>query len=190
MVTTRRKKGETAQRIYKLLHRNPDLTTNEICKHLSDVPPGTVQITVSRMRRKGQIEARGTKTERTPAGKMVPYNTYHVKYNSRPRPTVKPKVRPIPKVEAPKVVAPPPMANVAPIKPEPEGPVTPVAAREVVMLRHLGDIYKALHTLTEQQDALIGVLKDTLADLAETKDELEQERQRRNWWDKLKGLFA
>lgn len=211
MVTTRAKRGETADRIYKLLHRNPNLTTNEIASHLPDVSSATVQVTVSRMCQRGEIERRGRKVERTPSGKLVPYHTYHVKYNSRPKPQPKKKRAKVPRVvEAPKpqpaapselqkliddwieepVVPPMEPPKVARAKPEPEGPTTPIAEREVLVLRHLTDIYKALSLMTEQQDALIEVLKGTLADLAETKEELDRERQRRNWWDRLKDLFS
>lgn len=186
----RAKRGETATRIYKLLHRNPDLTTNEIASHLPDVSPAMVQVTVSRMRQRGQIESRGKKLERTAAGKMTPNKTYHVKYGSRPTPKRKPKPKPKPKplMEVPKaVVETQPVWDFVVAKPE---PTTPVAEREVLILRHLTDIYRGLNLMTEQQDALIEVLKGTLADLAETKDELDRERQRRNWWDKIKGLFS
>ena len=61
----------------------------------------------------------------------------------------------------------------------------------------MSDIYKALNLMTEQQDALIEVFKGTLADLAETKNELEMtqlrleaEQARRNWWDAVKGWFS
>lgn len=193
MDTKKAKRGETATRIYKLLHRNPDLTTNEIASHLPDVSPAIVQMTVSRMRQRGQLESRGRKVEQTAAGKLMPYRTYHVKYNSRPapKPKKKPKVQAAPKVEVPKpVVDTQPVWQPPVAKPEPEGPKTPVAEREVLMLRHLTDIYRALSLMTEQQDTLIEVLKGTLADLAETKEELDRERQRRNWWDKIKDLFA
>ena len=211
MTTTRAKRGETADRIYKLLHRNPNLTTNEIASHLPDVSSATVQVTVSRMCQRGEIERRGRKVERTPSGKLVPFHTYHVKYNSRPKPQPKKKRAKVPRVvEAPKpqpaasnelqkliddwieepVVPPMEPPKVARAKPEPEGPTTPIAEREVLVLRHLTDIYKALSLMTEQQDALIEVLKGTLADLAETKEELDRERQRRNWWDRLKDLFS
>lgn len=201
METKKRTRTDSAQRIYKLLHRNPGLTTNEIAQHMPELEVGTVQVAVSRMHQRGEIERRGKKHEVGPTGRMTPHYTYHVKYNSRSKP--KPKIKrkppvkvlrvveaPKPVVEAPKVVGtqqPPWQPPVA--KPEPEGPKTPVAEREVLVLRHLTDIYKALQLMTEQQDALIEVLKGTLADLAETKDELDRERQRRNWWDKLKELF-
>ena len=192
MVTTKAKRGETATRIYKLLHRNPDLTTNEIASHLPDVSPGMVQVTVSRMCQRGELERRGKKNEVGPTGRVVPHSTYHVKYKSRPRPQPKKKTKVLRAVEAPKVVRPAPgmPPQVVRAKPEPEGPTTPTAEREVLVLRHLTDIYKAMNLMTEQQDALIQVLKVTLADLAETKDELDRERQRRNWWDKLKDLFS
>lgn len=210
MVTTKAKRGETATRIYKLLHRNPDLTTNEIASHLPDVSPGMVQVTVSRMCQRGELERRGKKNEVGPTGRVIPHNTYHVKYKSRPRPQPKKKpkavraVKPQPAINAevqkliddwateldvPTVVDTQPVWNPSVAKPEPEGPTTPMAEREVLIMRHLTDIYKAMHLMTDQQDALIEVLKGTLADLAETKDELDRERQRRNWWDKLKGLF-
>jgi hypothetical protein len=179
METTKTKRGEAAARIYKLLHRNPDLTTNEIAAQLPDISPSMVQVTVSRMSKQGRLESRGRKLEVGPNGRNNSHKTYHVKYGSRPvveKP--KPKVRRTPIVEAPKVVDTQP--TWAP----------PVAEREVLALRHLADIYKAMSLMTEQQDALIGVLKGTLADLAETKEALDQERQRRNWWDKLKDLFS
>lgn len=185
MVTTKAKKGGTAQRIYNLLRRNPDLTTNEIAQHLPDVSPGMVQVTVSRMRQRGEIGVRGKKFETGSTGKSVPHNTYYAKRNVKKKPALTLKKQPAPKP----VVATQPTWNPAPIKPEPEGPTTPMAEREVLVLRHLTDIYKSLSIMTEQQEALIEVLKGTLADLAETKDELEQERQRRNWWDKVKELF-
>lgn len=221
MTTTRAKRGETADRIYKLLHRNPDLTTNEIASLLPGVSSTVVQLTVSRMRQRGEIERRGRKVEQTPSGKLVPYHTYHVKYNSRPKPKPKkkrakvprvveaPKPQPTvsgalqkliddwieepvaPPVEAPKVVRPAPQMppQVERAKPEPGGPTTPVAEREVLALRHLSDIYKTLNFMADQQEALIEVFKDTLTDLAKTKEELDRERQRRNWWDRLKDLF-
>lgn len=191
MAKKQTKRGETTARIYKLLHRNPDMTTNEIAAYLPDATPSMVQTSVSRMFQRGQIGSRGKKSELCPSGRLVSHKTYHVKYNYQPevksKPKQKPKVRRAPIVEAPKpvVAAPPPTPKV-----EPEGPKTPKAEREVLVLRHIADIYKALSLMTDQQDALIEVLKGTLADLAETKEELERERQRRNWWDKFKGLFS
>lgn len=201
METKKRKRTDSAERIYKLLHRNPGLTTHEIMQHMPDLGVGTVQVAVSRMHQRGELERRGKKPEMSVTGKMIPHYTYHVKYNSRSKP--KPKIKrkppakvlrvveaPKPVVEAPKVVNTQPVWNPSVAKSEPEGPTTPMAEREVLVLRHLTDIYKAMNLMTEQQDALIQVLKVTLADLAETKDELDRERQRRNWWDKLKDLFS
>lgn len=214
MVTRNTKRGETAARIYALLKRNPDMTTNEIASQLPDISYGMVQVTVSRMCQRGEIASRGKKPERAVTGKMISHNTYHVKYNSRPKAQPKPRVKRNPPakvlrvVETPKlpasdelqkmiddwaaeantpaVVETQPVWNPSVAKPE---PTTPMAEREVLALRHLTDIYKALNLMTEQQDALIQVLKGTLADLAETKDELDRERERRNWWDKVKELF-
>jgi len=210
----RKKRSETAQRIFSLLKSNPDLTTHEIMKALPELTPKAVQTAVSRMYLNGELGSRCKKPVPTSEGYTVSHRAYHVKYNMRsswspdkkpkpvaaaqPAPVEAPKVvappppppPPPPPVEAPKVVTPHPMANVLPIKPELEGPVTPTAEREVLVLRHLSDIYKALNLLAEQQEALIEVLKGTLADLSETKEELDRERQRRNWWDKIKGLFS
>lgn len=208
----RRKRSQTAQRIFTLLKNNPDLTTHEIMKALPELSPTSVQTAVSRMYLSGELGSRSKKPVPTVGGYTISYRAYHVKYNMRPSGNVKKKAKPQPTasnsvqkllynwveepaappppVEAPKVVAPHPMANVAPTKPEPEGPVTPTAEREVLVLRHLSDIYKALNLLAEQQESLIEVLKGTLADLSETKEALDRERQRRNWWDKIKGLFS
>jgi hypothetical protein len=191
----RKKRSETAQRIFSLLKSNPDLTTHEIMKALPEITPKAIQTAVSRMYLNGELGSRCKKPVPTAEGYTVSHRAYHVKYNMRASwsPDKKPKpvvaAQPAP-VEAPKVVTPHPMANVLPIKPELEGPVTPTAEREVLVLRHLSDIYKALNLLAEQQEALIEVLKGTLADLSETKEELDRERQRRNWWDKIKGLFS
>ena len=191
----RRKRSYTAQRIFTLLKNNPGLTTHEIMKAIPELTPSTIQSTVSRMFLNGELESRGKKPVPTADGFTVSHRAYHVKYNVRPSWKASKKPAPVvaaqpEPVEVPEVAAPSPMANVLPIRPEPEGPVTPTAEREVLVLRHLSDIYKALNLLAEQQESLIEVLKGTLADLSETKEELEQERQRRNWWDKIKGLFS
>ncbi len=200
METKKRTRTDSAQRIYKLLHRNPGLTTNEIMQHMPDLSTGSVQVAVSRMHQRGEIERRGKKPELSATGKLIPHYTYHVKYNSRskPKPKIKRKppakvlrvVSPVVKAQAtPKVVETQPVWLPTVAKPEPEGPKTPVAEREVLVLRHLTDIYKALNLMTEQQDALIQVLKGTLADLAETKDELEAARKARSFWGTVKGWF-
>jgi hypothetical protein len=191
----RRKRSETAQRIFTLLKNHPDLTTHEIMKALPELSPTSVQTAVSRMYLSGELGSRSKKPVPTVGGYTISYRAYHVKYNVRPSRNLKKQPKPVAAaqpapVEAPKVVAPHPMANVMPIKPEPEGPVTPTAEREVLVLRHLSDIYKSLNLLAEQQESLIEVLKGTLADLSETKEALDRERQRRNWWDKIKGLFS
>jgi len=211
MHTKKRKRSVTAQRVYTLLKNNPDLTTNEICRSIPDLTPSSVQTAISRMFLSGELKSRGKKYLPTMDGKMLPHRTYHVKYNVRPSRNLKkqPKPQPTGSDELQKMIddwieepAAPPMEAPKPVvanttqpawkpvtlTPEPEGPTTPTAEREVLVLRHLGDIYKALNLMTEQQEALIAVLKDTLTDLAETKEELEQER--RNWWDKVKGWFA
>ena len=198
METKKRTRTDSAQRIYKLLHRNPGLTTNEIMQHMPDLSTGSVQVAVSRMHQRGEIERRGKKPEIGQTGRVTHHYTYHVKYNSRskPKPRIKRK-QPAPKVnkrlaesiaqlDAPKVVETQPVWNPSGAKPE---PTTPVAEREVLVLRHLTDIYKALNLMTEQQDALIQVLKGTLADLAETKDELEAARKARSFWGTVKGWF-
>jgi ribosome biogenesis GTPase A len=93
--------------------------------------------------------------------------------------------------EAPKpVVDTQPVWNVADIKPEPEGPTTPVAEREVLALRHLSDIYKTLNLMADQQEALIEIFRSTLVDLAKTKEELEEAQKARGFWGTIKGWFA
>lgn len=183
MQTTKRKVGKTNQRIYNLLRSNPDMTTNEIKAHMPDLNPGTVQVAVSRMYYRGELGSRSRKLEASPTGRMTAHNTYHVKYKAYPAPKPqKVKKTRTPKVEAPKVVGTPQPAW------QPEGSMTPTAEHEVLVLRHLGDIYKAMNTLAEQQDALIEVLKGTLVDLAETKAELEEERL--GWWAKFRRGLA
>ena len=211
MHTKKRKRSVTAQRVYTLLKNNPDLTTNEICRSIPDLTASSVQTAISRMFLNGELKSRGKKYLPTMDGKMLPHRTYHVKYNVRPSRNLKkqPKPQPTgsdelqkmiddwieepaaPPMEAPKpVVDTQPVWNPAQIKPEPEGPTTPTAEREVLVLRHLGDIYKALNLMTEQQEALIAVLKDTLTDLAETKEELEEAQKARGFWGTIKGWFA
>jgi len=203
------KKGENVERIYRLLRRNPNLTSNEIASHLPDLSVKSVQSTVSRMFHEGALGSRFRRPERGPMGRVVSHKTYYANYNpglattasSEPKVKAKapkpeaPKVE-APKPEAPKVEAPKPVVEEQPVQTpraaesKPEPTALPWVEREVAVIRHLTDIYKALNQLTEQQDVLIAVLKDTLADLSETKGELDRERQRRNWWDKLKGLFS
>jgi len=191
------KRGDTARRIYAVLKRNPGLTRAEVAAYMPDLTPNAVACMMSKMKKEGAVEVRGRKMIRpdaTAGSKTAPI--YHVKYKSGAVPT-KPKVKPKPKapkvrrvVEAPKpVVNTKPAWSVADIKPEPEGPKTPVAEREVLVLRHLTDIYEAMNLMTDQQDALIAILKDTLLQLNATERELDRERQRRNWWDKVKELF-
>ena len=204
----RTKKGETARLIYKLLHRNPDMTTPEIAAQLPHLSPSGVQTMVSRMHLRGEIESRGKKTTISPSGKRYTYSTYHVKYKTRSAPKYEPKLRPKPKTKpapanvqefiddwieepaAPPVEAPKPVTNLTQITPEPEGPTTPIAEREVLIMRHLTDIYRAMNLMTDQQEALIDVLKGTLIDLAETKQELEEAQKARGFWGTIKGWFA
>ena len=202
----RTKKGETARLIYKLLHRNPDMTTPEIAAQLPHLSPSGVQTMVSRMHLRGELESRGKKTSISPSGKRYTYSTYHVKYKTRSAPNYEPKPRPRPKpvpayvqklvddwIEepaAPPVEAPKPVTNLTEITPEPEGPTTPIAEREVLIMRHLADIYRAMNLMTDQQEALIDVLKGTLIDLAETKQELEEAQKARGFWGTIKGWFA
>ena len=187
---TKRKVGETTGLIYRVLRRNPGLTTGEIASLLPELDAAKVQVAISRMRSRGEVEVRGKKEVVTPSGRVAPYNSYHVKYKVRHKP--KPSLRRVkmstaqsaPKVEAPVVEAP------KVVRPAPENSVAPVAEREVLVLRHLSDIYKAMNTMTEQQDQLIQVLKGTLADLAETKEELDAVREARGFWATVKGWFA
>lgn len=186
MTTTKRKKGETAERIYKLLHRNPDLTTSEISEHLSDLPTKTVHLAVSRMRQRGEIDSRGGKVRFLDSGRRHTSRTYHVKYNvkPKPRPKTKPKVKPplLLNVEAPKdrMRSGPVVAS----------PTTPVAEREVLMVRRLDAVSESLRQLSEQNELMVDILRGTLDQLVETQKQLDKAETRRNWWDVFKGWFS
>lgn len=183
MSTFGSKRGETAQRIYDVLERNPDLTAAEIAAYMPNLTRAAVACAINKMKDKGVIAVRGQKAiKNVKRGRKTAF-AYYLK--EKPK-----KVRRVAPVVKPKVVGTPqPTWSVADIKPEPEGPKTPKAEREVLVLRHLTDIYKSMTLMTDQQDALIAILKDTLAQLDATEQELDRERQRRNWWDKVKGLF-
>jgi hypothetical protein len=204
MHTKKRKRSVTAQRVYTLLKNNPDLTTNEICRSIPDLTASAVQTAVSRMFLSGELKSRGKKYLPAMDGKMLPHRTYHVKYNVRPSRNLKkqPKPQPNGADELQKMIddwieepAAPPMEAPKPVVANTTQPawkpvtLTPTTEREVLVLRHLGDIYKVLDLMAGQQEALIEVLKDTLTDLAETKQELEEAQKPRGFWAKVKELF-
>lgn len=173
MGTIGSKRGVTARRIAAVLKRKPDLTVKEIAAKLPDLTNAAVYCAVDKMKAKGIVAVRGRKAIKNAKRGRKTASAYYLKDDA-----------PVAKAQAK------PTWSVADIKPEPEGPKTPKAEREVLVLRHLTDIYKAMTLMTDQQDALIAILKDTLLQLNATEQELERERQRRNWWDKVKGLFA
>jgi predicted transcriptional regulator len=168
-------KGETARRIYAVLHRNPDLTSAEIATHLSDLTPAAVQSALHKMKKRGAVEVRGSKVVRptaTKGPKTAP--TYHVKYKSGavtpPKQKPKPKKVEAPKVEAPKVEAP----------------------KKVEYA--LSDYAK----LAEAYKSLAVMYRDTVYELADVRNQLMFTQraladkviaERRSWWDKLKDWF-
>jgi hypothetical protein len=147
---TKSARGETARRIYTVLHRNPDLTAEELCGWLPDLTVAAIRSALSKMEKRGAVAVRGVKSTRSNGcGRHA--NVYHVKYKSgavqaaKPKKVAPPKKAPTPEVKAPK---------------------------------------------PSREAELIGILRDTLIDLAETKQALEAAQARRNWWDAVKGWFA
>lgn len=188
------KRGETARRIYAVLKREPDLTAAEIKERLPNMTHAAVSCALHKMKKNGVVEVRKRKVIRNSKYGSGPKtaDSYHVKYKTGalpPAPKTKRVQRLSPVVEAQATT----MVKAKPVWTKPakvaEPKVAPQPEREVIMMRYLTDIYKSMNSLAEQQEALIGLLKDTLVDLAETKEELDRERERRNWWDKLKGWF-
>lgn len=178
-------KGETARRIYAVLHRNPDLTSAELVERLPDLTPAAVQSALYKMKKRGAVETRGTKrlSREGKGRKTTPL--YHVKYKSGAVPKPKPKkVEVLGTVEAPKVDA--ELVRVLSAgKSKKSEPKT-----DELVLQHLADIYKSMHFMAEQHDKLIRVLDDTLVQLRETEEALAEEMERRNWWDRVKGWFG
>lgn len=158
------KLSKTNELVLKTIRKNPDIATSELKPLLPELTASKVHNAVSYLKIMGLIRVSGRRTILTSAGYPYTHATYTAKYTRRPAP------------EAPEV------------KDAPEVQVS--EDRDVVLLRHLTDIYKALSTMTEQQDALIEVLKGTLLDLAETKQQLDEAQARRNWWDAVKEWFA
>lgn len=178
-------KGETARRIYAVLHRNPDLTSAEIAERLPDLTPAAISSALYKMKKRGAVETRGTKRlPREGTGrKTTPL--YHVKYKSGavPKPKSKPKkVGVLGTVEAPKVDA--ELVRVLSAgKSKQIEPMPPVSNRFV-------EAYKRLAMLHSE----------TLLELNETKEQLAQVQnelmladkaiaERRSWWGKLKDWF-
>lgn len=163
-------------RVYAVLHRNPRLTAVEVHRHLPDMSLQAVRCAIYRLAREGRLKRVGKNVVRRAYGMRATSSTaYSVCYKKREK-----EVAP----------APEPVLELTPEMEVKEAPVAPQPEREVLILRHLSNLYKAVAEVAEGNDKLIALLRDTLTDLAETKAELEQERQRRNWWDKLKGWFA
>lgn len=192
-------KGETARRIYAVLHRNPDLTTAEIAERLPDLTPSALNCALHKMKKRGAVEVRGRKAITNPGKGPKTAYTYGVKYKSGaitpPKPKPKPKKAAAPKVEAPKVKvlgtveAPKVDAELVRVLSAGKSKKSEPKTDELV-LQHLADIYKSMHFMAEQHDKLIQILDDTLAQLRETEEALAEELERRNWWDRVKGWFG
>jgi hypothetical protein len=189
MDTNKTTRGETARRIYAVLHRNPDLTSAEIMERLPDLTPSALNCALHKMKKRGAVEVRGRKAINNPGKGPKTAYTYGVKYKSGAVPKSKPKKAATPKVEAPKVEVPKVDIELVRVlsagkskKPEPK--------TDELVLQHLADIYKSMHFMAEQHDKLIRVLDDTLTQLRETEEALAEEMERRNWWDRVKGWFG
>lgn len=176
-------KGETARRIYAVLHRNPDLTSAEIMERLPDLTSAAVQSALYKMKKRGAIETRGTKrlSREGKGRKTTPL--YHVKYKSGAVPKPKPKkVEVLGTVEAPKVDA--ELVRVLSAgKSKQIEPMPPVSNRFVEAYKRLAMLHS--ETLLE--------LNETKEQLAQVQNELmlagKATAERRSWWDKLKDWF-
>lgn len=101
MTTNRTEKGETARRIYAVLHRNPGLSSAEIMERLSDLTYAAISSALYKMKKRGAIEARGTKRLPREGNGRKTTPLYHVKYKSNAVP--KPKKKAPERVRAPRV---------------------------------------------------------------------------------------
>ena len=176
------KRGEIAQRVYKLLHRNPDLTSKEVGALMPDVNEHTVASNISRMVRDGKLASRGAVSEKGPNGFSRTHKTYYVKYARKPKPEVK---------VVPKVV---PVTSDAELDAEidalirgwAEEPAT-VQVMEAPKVQTMPPVSKAFEVAYSR---LALLHTETMAELAETKKQLAQAEARHNWWDVVKGWFA
>lgn len=175
------KRGEIAQRVYKLLHRNPDLTSKEVGALMPDVNEHTVASNISRMVRDGKLASRGAKSEKGPNGHSRTHKTYYVKYARKPKPVV----------EAPKLL---PVTSDAELDAEiaalirgwAEEPAT-VQVMEAPKVQTMPPVSKAF----EDAYSRLAILHtETMAELAETKKQLDRSSHNDCWWCKLKGKFA
>ena len=182
MDTNKTARGETARRIYAVLHRNPDLTSAEIMERLPDLTPAAISSALYKMKKRGAVEVRGNKRLSREGSGRKTTPLYHVKYKSNAVPKPK-KVKVLGTVKAPKVDA--ELVRVLSAgkskKPEPK--------TDELVLQHLADIYKSMHFMAEQHDKLIQILDDTLTQLRDAEEALAEEMERRNWWDRVKGWF-
>ena len=163
--------GETSRQVYAVLRRHPGLSINEICRKIPGATYAAVHSALSKLMKRGSVQQMAAPNVPTPGRGRRAAHTYRVKYKGI-------------KVQ-----------EAQPAKPKPEykaertKKAQPAANTDALVVHHLTDIYKALTLMTDQQDALIAILKDTLLQLDATEQELERERQRRNWWDKIKEIF-
>lgn len=163
--------GETSRQVYAVLRKHPGLTVNEICRKIPGATYAAVHSALSKLMKRGSVQQMAAPNVPTPGRGRRAAHTYRAKYKGI-------------KVQ-----------EAQPAKPKPEYKVErteeaqPAVNTDALVIRHLTDIYRSLTLMTDQQDTLIAILKDTLLQLDATEQELERERQRRNWWDKVKELF-
>lgn len=187
-------KGETARRIYAVLHRNPDLTSAEIAERLPDLTPAAISSALYKMKKRGAVEVRGNKRLPREGKGRKTTPLYHVKYKSNAVPKPKPKKVKAPKVEAPKVKV---LGTVEVPKVDAElvrvlsagkskqpEPMPPVSSR-----------------FTEAYERLAMLHSETLLELNETKEQLAHTQNELMladkaienhscWWCSLKKVFS
>lgn len=196
-------KGETARRIYAVLHRNPDLTSAEIMERLPDLTSAAVHSALYKMKKRGAVEVRGTRhVPREGKGrKTAP--VYHVKYKSNA--VLKPKKKAPERVRAPRVH----WVDLQPKSKKVEvlGTVeVPKVDAELVRALSAGKSKQpepmppVSNRFVEAYERLAMLHSETLLELNETKEQLAQVQnelmladkaiaERRSWWDKLKDWF-
>lgn len=174
MSVKRTPKGETTRRIYSVLKRNPDLTAYEVHKHLPDLTYAAVCCAITAMQKKGTVASRGARTIQREGKQPHKCNTYHVKYKAEakaePKRKLKTQVKPV----------------VKQVKPKRDMAAEYEALYREQFERH-GNTLEQLHNTRAAYERTVELLIETLDDLAETKQALED---RRNWWDAVKGWFA
>lgn len=201
------KRGEVARRVYKLLHRNPDLTSKEVAAQMPDVPEQTVYSNISRMAQEGKLASRGAKSEVGPNGYSRTHKTYHVKYNTTPKrkpkpkpkdrmtslnPKVKDRMQPTPVVETPEEIA--ARAAVEEMLRDWAGDemdAPPMDPPKVVETQPVWQPMPPVSKAFEDAYSRLAILHtETMAELTETKKQLDRSSYIDCWWCKLKRKFS